>query len=131
MNASVTQYAKALLASKEGQESAVVTSFLKMLDRRGERSKAREVLEALEKEVRRIKGEQLVTIEVAALPTEANKALLEAKAAELFPGKKVQSTFMVIPELVAGYRIRTTEMLLDASAQTRISKLSQTLTSTN
>jgi F0F1-type ATP synthase delta subunit len=131
MNASVTQYAKALLASKEGQESAVVTSFLKMLDRRGERSKAREVLEALEKEVRRIKGEQLVTIEVAALPTEANKALLEAKAAELFPGKKVQSTFTVIPELVAGYRIRTTEMLLDASAQTRISKLSQTLTSTN
>lgn len=131
MNASVTQYAKALLASKEGQESAVVTSFLKMLDRRGERSKAREVLEALEKEVRRIKGEQLVTIEVAALPTEANKALLEAKAAELFPGKKVQSTFTVIPELVAGYRIRTTEILLDASAQTRISKLSQTLTSTN
>lgn len=131
MNASVTQYAKALLASKEGQESAVVTSFLKMLDRRGERSKAREVLEAVEKEVRRIKGEQLVTIEVAALPTEANKALLEAKAAEIFPGKKVQSTFTVIPELVAGYRIRTTEMLLDASAQTRISKLSQTLTSTN
>jgi F0F1-type ATP synthase delta subunit len=131
MNASVTQYAKALLASKEGQESAVVTSFLKMLDRRGERSKAREVLEALEKEVRRIKGEQLVTIEVAALPTEANKVLLEAKAAELFPGKKVQSTFTVMPELVAGYRIRTTEMLLDASAQTRISKLSQTLTSTN
>ncbi len=131
MNASITQYAKALLASKEGQESAVVTSFLKMLDRRGERSKAREVLEALEKEVRRIKGEQLVTIEVAALPTEANKALLEAKAAELFPGKKVQSTFTVIPGLVAGYRIRTTEILLDASAQTRLNKLSQTLTSTN
>ena len=131
MNASVTQYAKALLASKEGQENAVVASFLKMLARRGESSKAREVLEALEKEVRRIKGEQLVTIEVAALPTETNKALLEAKASELFPDKKVLTTFTVIPGLVAGYRIRTTEMLLDASAQTRISKLTQTLTSTN
>ena len=109
------QYAQALRELGETHEpKEVIKNFLAFLFRRGEGHKAEAVLRELEEQEAARSGVLSVEVTTAREVSPAIRKAIEAKAALLFPeAKKIVSSFRIDPEVIWGFRIRTSEALYD------------------
>jgi F0F1-type ATP synthase delta subunit len=128
MKITASQYAASLLAAQAGGAIApaiLIQNFLGRLKKRGEFTKARKILNTLEKIVMAQSGEAHIVIETAhpASP-DLQKELLK-KAEDIFPDKTLIATFRHDESLITGYRIRSEAQLFDHSAEAALKDLAQ------
>lgn len=130
MRPTAIQYAKTLKTlSEEGgvDVTTLVGDFLSMLRRRGETKKLDGVLKCLENLEREEKNEVVVTAALAREVDEDVKRSIASQAETLFPGKRVALEYAVDPSLIGGVRLRTDEMLYDASVRHQLGELKKTI----
>ena len=131
MKANARQYTESLLAAytQGGQDTKVlVNSLVQILRKKRQGSLLKKILAELIERETEAKGEVAVTIETAHEPEVATKKELLGEAEKMYPGKKIQATYVVLPELESGFRIRSKDKELDQSLKTKLHKLRNNLT---
>jgi F0F1-type ATP synthase delta subunit len=131
MKVNARQYAESLnAASVGGKHSAqeLVEGLLAVLAKKRQRKLTKKILEQLVAMEAVKKGRVGVVIETATPVEKATEKLLLKKAEELYPGVKVDATFITQPELGSGFRIRGKDKQLDQSFSTHLAELRNQLT---
>ncbi len=118
MRPTVSQYAQALdeLSSAALSEAdALGKNFVNFLKRRGETDKIGAVLASLERLEQERRGEVAVSVHSAHALNQEMEAVVLKKIATLFPGKKAILSYEVDPTVIGGIRLRSKELLYDAT----------------
>ncbi len=131
MRLSIRQYAEALLSLEQeigtGSAEKVGKSFLERLSRTRETGKLSRIVREAEQLVREREKSVEVTITTAHTADTKTKALLIRQAENIFPGKKIEASFMTDTDLIGGMKIQSGEVLYDASVRQELSELKKTL----
>lgn len=131
MTPTISQYATALeeLSTEKGSLKAteLAENFIAFLKRRGEKKKLGAIVAYLEKKEREKRGEINVRVITAHEVSKGAKEKLEAKAAKLFPGKKVELRYETDKDVIGGALFRTDETLYDATLSTELKELKKRL----
>jgi len=80
-------------------------------------------------EIRKALRFQIVEVELGSHPNESLKATLKDKMSALAPSQAIELEVSQNDSLIAGYRIRLVDDVFEDSIQSRLSKLSQTVSS--
>ena len=119
MHPAVSQYAQALEELVEhaapGEMSAIIENFIGFLHRHGEWHKIGAIVKRLEKINADKEGRATVMAVTAHEATKDVKAVLVARAQELFPHKKINLRYSVDAGVVGGARFLADEILYDAT----------------
>lgn len=133
MRPTVSQYAQALQEfisdAKPEKVAEISKNFLAFLKRRGEEGKVDSIFKRLEKMEDEKSGHVTVKAITAHELSESMKSSLVTKAQNIFPGKKIELLFSVDPKIIGGAKLRSDEMLYDASLATAVKKLRTRLSS--
>ena len=88
---------------------------MNFLKRRGEGDKIGDVLASLEGLEQERRGEVAVSVHSARPLNKEMEALVQNKIATLFPDKKAILSYVVDPGVIGGIRLRSKELLYDAT----------------
>lgn len=131
MRLSIRQYAQALLdlEREQGAKEAVRSSerFFAWLSRRGEAKKLGKIVREAERLIRERSGTAVVRITTAHPADEALRTLLRKQAESVFAGKAVETSFATDARLIGGVKMRSEEVLYDATLATRLERLRNSL----
>lgn len=131
MRLSIRQYAQALLDLEKDQEAGEAAErskrFLSWLSRRGETKKLGKIVREAERLMRERSGTAVVRITTAHPADEALRTLLRKQAESVFAGKAVETSFATDARLIGGVKMRSEEVLYDATLATRLERLRSSL----
>ncbi|MEK9173816.1 MAG: F0F1 ATP synthase subunit delta [Patescibacteria group bacterium] len=130
MRLSIQQYALALreLLQEGGKEKAL-SNFKAYLTKRGEGAKFIQVLEEAIRQVEVAENiEKLVVFTKYAVTTK-ERGTLEKKIATLYPGKKLDLTYVLDESLIGGFRVQGQNTSYDHTIAHSLNQFSQTLKS--
>lgn len=131
MRLSIRQYAQALLdlEREQGAKEAVRSSerFFAWLSRRGEAKKLGKIVREAERLIRERSGTAVVRITTVHSADEALRTLLRKQAKSVFVGKAVETSFATDARLIGGVKMRSEEVLYDATLATRLERLRNSL----
>ena len=131
MRLSIRQYAQALLdlEREQGAKEAVRSSerFFAWLSRRGEAKKLGKIVREAERLIRERSGTAVVRITTVHSADEALRTLLRKQAKSVFVGKAVETSFATDARLIGGVKMRSEEVLYDATLATRLERLRSSL----
>lgn len=132
MRFSIRQYAEALLELEgeieAGQASAVAHNFIQRLSRAREGAKLPQIVREAERLLSERKNVMAVDILTACEADADMQKTLRTKAEQLFPGKKIETKFLVDSSLIGGAQFRSDELLYDASIAASVRSLKSILT---
>lgn len=132
MRLSIPQYAQALLELEKGLGEDVAKAaglkFFSWLNRRGEGKKIGKIVKEAERILKAQSGVTDVVITTAHETSEATKELLRAQAGGVFAGQSVDVRFATDANLIGGVKMRSDEILYDATLSTSVRKLRAALT---
>lgn len=131
MRPTISQYARSLEelsrdATKEAV-SDIAKNLMEFLKRRGEGKKLGAILKQLEKIEAEKEGRTRVTAILAHEADQVTKKKLSLQAEKLFPGKKVELSYMIDTALIGGVVFRTDEVLYDTTLVTELGELKKAL----
>lgn len=130
MRPTISQYAQALdeLSSAAPAEArALGKNFVNLLKRRGETDKVGAVLASLERLEQERRGEVAVSVHSAHALNQEMEAVVLKKIATLFPGKTPVLTYVVDPAVIGGVRLRSKEILYDATLSQELLSLKKAI----
>lgn len=126
MKANARQYAESLtVAHASGKRSAeeLVSGLMTLLRKKKQLPAAKKILAHLQEAEAEKAGVVEVIIETASKAEKATESTLLAEAEKIYPGVKVQATFIVQPQLGHGFRIRGKNKQLDQRFTSKLSQL--------
>ncbi len=131
MRLSIRQYAQALLDLEKDQEvgEAVERSkrFFLWLSRRGEAKKLGKIVREAERLIREQSGIAAVHITTTHQADGTLRTLLHKQAEVVFVGKKIETSFSADAFSIGGAKMRSEEILYDATLATRLRQLKNSL----
>lgn len=124
MHLSIPQYAQALLElEKEGNATKTASQFSAWLSRRGEGKKLKKIVMEAERMLREQSGVVDVTITTVQEVDEMTKQALISQAGQVFMGQSVDARFVTDTSVIGGVKLRSDELLYDATLSNAVRKL--------